>query len=82
LFMHHQREAVGTMEECERTCLCALAPSGARINVWTTTPGEARSLAEALHDARPSWRVSIDGQVPVFSREGKLVDLTTPRSAR
>jgi hypothetical protein len=69
------------MEERECTCLRAEAPSGARIKVWTATPGEAKSLAEALRDARPNWRVSIDGRVPVFSREGKLVDLTTPLSA-
>jgi hypothetical protein len=58
-----------------KTELLATAPSGARISVWTVTPVEAKALAEALHDAEPRWRVRIDGREPVFSREGRVIDL-------
>jgi hypothetical protein len=51
------------------------APSGARLRVWSVTPAEAEAVAEALHEAQPRWRVRIDGREPVFSREGKIVDL-------
>jgi hypothetical protein len=72
------------MQNDERTCLLALAPSGARFNVWTVTAADAEVIAEAVHEARPSWGLTIDGLSAVFSREGKVVHLidACPRSAR
>ena len=58
-------------------CLLAFAPSGARIRIWTDTTAEVEALAEALHDARPQWRLRIDGRTAVFSREGRVVDLVS-----
>jgi hypothetical protein len=71
------------MQSREGTQLLALAPSGARINVWTATAAEAAALAEAIHEARPRWRVQIANQETVFSREGKVVDLVNagPKNA-
>lgn len=72
------------MRNDERTCLLALAPSGARINFWSMTAADAEVIAEAIHEARPTWGLSIDGLSAVFSREGKVVHLidACPRSAR
>jgi hypothetical protein len=67
------------MQSDDRTCLLALAPSGARINVWTDTAAEAEVIAEAFHEARPNWGLSIDGLSAVFSREGKVVHLIDTR---
>jgi hypothetical protein len=63
------------MQNRADTTLDARAPSGTRIRVWTNTPAEAKAVAEALHDAEPAWRVRIDGREPVFSRDGKVIDL-------
>jgi len=62
-----------------RTCLLALTPSDVTISAWTATVAEAERLAEALHDARPQWRVHINGQQAGFSREGKVTALMRPR---
>jgi hypothetical protein len=45
-----------------------------RLNVWAETASNAEALAEALYEARPRWRISIDGRSIVFSREGKVAD--------
>jgi hypothetical protein len=63
------------MQDRAHIALDALAPSGARLRVWTNTPGEAKAVAEAFHEANPAWRVRIDGRRPVFSRDGKIIDL-------
>jgi hypothetical protein len=55
--------------------LVAQAPSGTRINVSAPTVADLELLAEALHDARPTWQLCIDDRQVVFSREGKIVDL-------
>jgi hypothetical protein len=62
------------MQSRANVALDARAPSGARITVWTSTPAEAKAVAEALHNAEPAWRVHIDGREPVFSRDGRVVD--------
>ena len=62
------------MPSRDRTCLLVHTPSGTTINVQTSTPADAEALAEALHEAQPSWRVRIGGRQAVFSREGKIVD--------
>jgi hypothetical protein len=70
------------MQDRAHIALDALAPSGARLRVWTKTPGEAQAVAEALHDANPAWRVRIDGRQPVFSRDGKIIDLVSSTPER
>jgi hypothetical protein len=65
------------------TELLALTPSGSRITVWTVSRAEATEVAQAFHEARPGWRVHIDGQQAVFSREGTVVDfVSAERKAR
>lgn len=68
------------MRNSEATCLLALMASGKNINIWTASVGEAELIAEAFHDARPTWPVSINGLMAVFSSDGKVVDLTRPAS--
>jgi hypothetical protein len=45
------------------------------LNAWAASTPEAEALAEALYEARPQWRIAIDGNEIVFSRDGKVVDL-------
>jgi hypothetical protein len=66
-------------ESRTQTSLVALAPSGATIKVCAATEVDAALVAEALHEARPSWRVTIDNHEIVFSREGKVVDFVQAR---
>jgi hypothetical protein len=47
------------------------------MTVRAATRQEAAVVAEALHDAKPQWRIEIDGREAVFSREGKVVDLVS-----
>jgi hypothetical protein len=68
------------MWNSEVTCLSALTTSGKKISIWTASVGEAELIAEAFHDARPTWPVSINGLMAVFSSAGKVVDLTRPAS--
>jgi hypothetical protein len=55
--------------------LVAVRSSEFRMSASTASPQEAWALAEALYEARPTWRISIDGRDAVFSRDGKVVDL-------
>ena len=64
-------------QDRDGTAVVALAPSGARMTVRAATRQEAAVVAEALHDAKPQWRIEIDGREAVFSREGKVVDLVS-----
>jgi hypothetical protein len=45
-----------------------------RLSAWAETPADAEALAEALYEARPHWRISIDGRTVTFSREGRVAD--------
>jgi len=51
--------------------LVSVRSSDVLFSAWTKTSSEA----EALHEARPQWRISIDGKHVVFSREGRIADL-------
>jgi hypothetical protein len=62
------------MQDHADTKVLALAPSGTTTAIWTATRAEAAFVAEAIHDARPRWRIRIGGEEAVFSREGKIVD--------
>ncbi|MDB5409793.1 MAG: hypothetical protein JWL84_4705 [Rhodospirillales bacterium] len=68
------------MHYSDSTYLLAMMASGTRIRIWTGSIAEAELIAEAFHEARPNWALSIDGLKAVFSREGKIVDLSTPAS--
>jgi hypothetical protein len=52
----------------------AVQSAGLRMNAWAASSSEARALAEALYEARPTWQISIDGCDAVFSHDGRLVD--------
>jgi hypothetical protein len=57
----------------------AVRSSALHMTAWTASEQEARALAEALYAARPDWRISIDGNNPVFSCDGRIIDFTPPR---
>jgi hypothetical protein len=59
----------------EPTCLVTVSSPSLQLNAWAATLAEAEALAEAFHDARPHWRIAIDGKAVVFSCDGKVVDL-------
>ena len=62
--------------------LVAVRSSDFRMKALTASARDAHALAEALYEARPAWRISIDGRDAVFSREGKIVDLVSAPSHR
>lgn len=53
----------------------SVATPSLHFSAWTSSLPEASALAEALYDARPKWRIRIDGRLVVFSREGKVAQL-------
>jgi hypothetical protein len=45
----------------------AVQSAGLRMNAWAASSREARALAEALYEARPTWQISIDGSCSQYS---------------
>lgn len=67
--------------EPKETSLLTIDTGGEEIIARSGTARQSRWLAEALHEARPRWRLAIDGSSLVFSREGRVVD-AAPRRVR
>jgi hypothetical protein len=74
-------EARSTVVEADEASLLTICTGDEEITARASTPGQSRSLAEALHEARPRWRLSIGGSPLVFSREGRIVDAAPKRVA-
>jgi hypothetical protein len=68
------------MTETAETHVIKITSPGISITARMDRLADVAALAEALHEARPTWQMSIDGKQPVFSREGAVVDLIGRRS--